>query len=525
MSKFKSQLILVLLFLSLPFCSREPESRVSEKKPRHHASTQEPQKVRPPALAGSWYPADKDSLRQEVDNYLATAARKSYPQKRLVSMVSPHAGYAYSGLAAAYGYNRTKRQEIERVIILAPSHYHPYQGVSIPDATHYETPLGKVPVDRATVTELLKHPLFSNVPEAHTGEHSLEIQLPMLQRTLKDFSLVPLVLGQVGKDRYPEIADAIRPYINEKTLVIASSDFTHFGARFNYIPFDRSVKAELRRLDRGAVDFIMAKDFDGFLKYKEDTGITICGFVPVALLLKLLPGNVHPELLHYYTSGDLTGDFTSSVSYVSLAFYENEAGTSPKTTGAADLVDSGFLDEREQETLLKLSRETLNTYIRTGQPPLISPQNHDFSPRLISGRGVFVTLNKDGQLRGCIGNIIGHDPLFLSTVKSTINSGVNDKRFNPVTAEELDDIEIEISVLTPPVAIPGPDDFIVGKHGIILQKKGRSAVYLPQVAQEQGWNREETLTRLSEKAGLLPDAWKEGSEFFVFEAQVFEEKT
>ncbi len=510
MKHFKLCLITFFFLLSVPACSNE--------------ITGEPEKVRPSALAGRWYPADADSLRKEVDNYLATASRETYPKQRLFALISPHAGYTYSGLAAAYGYNHLREQNIHRIVILAPSHYASYKGVSIPDVTHYETPLGKVSVDRAMVKKLWRNPLFSTVPEAHTQEHSLEIQLPMLQRVMGDFSLVPMVLGQVEKEEFKEIAHAIRPFLDEKTLVIVSSDFTHHGPRFDYVPLKNGLKTGLRKLDGGAVERIIAKDFEGFWEYKQNTGATICGFVPIAVLLNLLPGNVQGRMLHYYTSGDLTGDFQNSVSYVSLAFYEGGIGGVRREKAEDILSGSGPLNEREQKNLLTISRKVLDEVINTRQYPVISPQHYDFTPRLMADRGVFVTLKKHEELRGCIGSIIGRGPLFLSTIRNTVNSAVRDYRFPPVSKEELSSIDIEISVLTPPEQISGARDFIVGKHGIILKKDGKQAVFLPQVATEQGWNREKTLTQLALKAGLPDNAWKEGARFYVFEAQVFGEK-
>jgi len=461
-----------------------------------------------------------------VDQYLAAASLKHYPKERLLALISPHAGYVYSGLAAAYGYNRLNGQVIHRVIILAPSHYVAFHGVSIPDVTHYETPLGKIPLAREITKKLLLNPLFSTVPQAHTKEHSVEMQLPMLQRVLKDFSLVPLVFGQVGKKEFKGIAGALRPFIDKETLLIASSDFTHYGPRFEYVPFKDNVRTRLRALDLGAVDRILAGDFEGFLQYRQRTGATICGFVPIATLLKLLPADTRPRLLHYYTSGDLTGDYQNSVSYVSMAFYEGDGKETAQEKKGATLLDTLPLNGKEQETLLTISRKTLEEGIRHQRLHPVSPPAYDLSPRLMSNRGVFVTLQENGRLRGCIGNIIGTDSLFRGVAENTLNSALRDTRFEPVRAEELPAIDIEISVLTPPEPIARPEDFIVGRHGIILREGGSEAVFLPQVAPEQGWDREETLTHLSLKAGLSEDAWKKkDARFLVFHAQVFGEKS
>lgn len=276
--------------------------------------------VRKSILAGTWYPESKSELDNEVSRYLAKADPKA-PAGRIIGLISPHAGYQYSGQAAAFGYKLLeKNQDITRVIILAPSHHWGFRGASILDVENYETPLGQIPVDLEVVDKLRACTLISNTPYAHLQEHSLEIQLPFLQKVLKSFKLVPVVIGFLNGDDYRKLADALKPFFDEHTLVVASSDFTHFGYNFSYTPFNTNIKENLATLDGGAVEKIINKDFKGFRAYIDKTGITICGREPISVLLKMLPPDAVGTKLVYYTSGDLTGDFSSTVSYVSLVF-------------------------------------------------------------------------------------------------------------------------------------------------------------------------------------------------------------
>lgn len=469
------------------------------------------QDVRESVLAGSWYPGTKEPLRAEVDAFLQAADVKA-PPGRLVALISPHAGYRYSGQTAAYGYKLLEGKAFETVVVLAPSHYSRFHGASIADVNAYRTPLGDVPLARKACDALLKEPLFDSRLSAHANEHSLEIQLPFLQRTLKSFQLVPIVMGDVYGDDFANVAEALRKHVPAGALYVVSSDFTHYGRRFGYMPFTDDIEANLRKLDMGAVEKILPLDFDGFLQYRAKTQITVCGRHPIATLLKYLaPAKAKGHLLRYDTSGALTSDWKNSVSYVSIAFTtsdKNEPG--------------GPLTPAEQKTLLRLARDTLDAYVRSG--PKLKLDSYDLTPRHREQRGAFVTLHRKGRLRGCTGYIVARTPLYRTVIDNAISAALRDHRFRPVESRELRDIEIEISVLSPVRDIGGPEEFALGKHGIWMHKGSRSAVFLPQVAPEQGWDRETTLRHLSTKAGLPPDGWKKGAKFQVFTAQVFHER-
>lgn len=471
--------------------------------------------IRESVLAGSWYPANPDTLRKEIARYFdAVKLPKGVDQKQdVVGLVVPHAGHQYSGPCAAYGYSLLKGKIYKRVIIMGPSHRVGFNGVSVSQATHYETPLGKVPVDRQACDKLLQRiNLFSYQAAADKNEHSVEIQLPFLQTVLADgYKIVPLVVGDV--DDFQAVASIIKEVVDDQTLVIASSDFTHYGEDFGYVPFTDSIKANLKKLDNGAIEQIVKLSPDGFEKYIRSTGATVCGYKPIALLLNILGGENKVTLLDYYTSGDLSGDYAHCVSYACIAFSKNASAQQ-----AGD-----DLDKSEQAALLKLARQTLKVYLNDKKTPKFNEK--ELTARLKEKRGIFVTLKNRGELRGCIGRIFDPEPLYQEAIEYTVHS-TQDSRFyyNPVTAKEEPDIDIEISVLSPMKKVASYKDIVVGRHGVYLMKDGCNAVFLPQVAPEQGWTRDEMLNQLSMKAGLDKDAWRQDAEFMVFTAQVFGEK-
>ncbi|MHC4183622.1 MAG: AmmeMemoRadiSam system protein B [Planctomycetota bacterium] len=437
------------------------------------------QNVREPAVAGRFYAGTEAKLRKQVSNLLNDVFTENLPGKP-VALISPHAGYQYSGLVAAYGYNAIKDYDYKRVIIIAPSHYSRYTGASIPDVDYYKTPLGLIKLDMGACNNLINNPpLIGTFKQAHAREHSLETQLPFLQTALKDFELVPILISRLNNEAFDFLVDKIKPLINEDTLIIVSSDFTHYGYGYSYVPFKKDIEASIRKLDYGAFERILALDFDGFFRYKKATGITACGFMPIALLLKLLPDDAQGKILHYDTSGNQMDDFNSSVSYASIMFTRGR-----KSSGIID--ENPSLNNNEQATLLRVARDTLETYIRERKLPDVNNGKYTFTQKLKEKRGVFVTLNKNGGLRGCIGHILPREPLFKAVMKNTVSSSTNDMRFMPVSEDELTDLEIDISVLSPIKKISGPEKFIPGKHGIIIRMLGSSAVFLPQVATEQG---------------------------------------
>ncbi len=275
--------------------------------------------VRKSPIAGTWYPGDKQKLVKLVEDYF-TQARPPAVKGRIVALISPHAGIQYSGQAAACGYKLLRGRKISRVLVLGPSHYAGFRGIATSAEDFYETPIGRIKVDRDVSDALYKNALFKGPRQAEQQEHSLEMQLPFLQVALGEFTLVPLVAGELSEKDYADAAQILAPYLDNSTIIVASSDFTHYGVRFGYQPFKDQPRENLKKLDGGAIDKILAKDFKGFLSYVDETGATICGTRSIGVVLKMLPPAAQGKLLSYYTSGDLTGDFDTSVSYASILF-------------------------------------------------------------------------------------------------------------------------------------------------------------------------------------------------------------
>ena len=280
-------------------------------------------RVKASSLAGRWYAGDATALREQVDGLLAAAGPPPISGP-LVGLVVPHAGYVYSGRAAAVGYATLRTAAYRRAVIIAPSHFSRFGGVALLDCAGFSTPLGTVPIDTDGVAALVGRPLLHADADPYAPEHSLEIQLPLLQRVLPEVSVLPMLVGQLAGDDYRQLADALRALADPGTVFIVSSDFVHYGWRFDYLPFPSSapepVRAGLRDLDRGAIERVCAGDAEGFERYVAATGATICGRAPIRLFLTMTGPDTPGTLLTYYTSLDVTGDYEHCVSYASIAF-------------------------------------------------------------------------------------------------------------------------------------------------------------------------------------------------------------
>ena len=280
-------------------------------------------RIKRSTLAGTWYAAGEARLRAQVDDLLR-AVQPVPTHAPLSGLVVPHAGYVYSGRAAATGYARLTSVSYQRAVILAPSHFASFRGAALLDVDAFETPLGTVAVDREALVTLLRQPLFRADPAPYREEHSLEIQLPFLQRVLPSVRVVPVLLADHAEDDYATVAAALRMLAAPDTLFVVSSDFVHYGRRFGYLPFPtegaEQVRDGLRALDMGAIEYVCAGDAAGFRRYVADTGATICGRMPIGVFLTLHARRTPGQLLAYYTSLDVTQDYEHCVSYASIAF-------------------------------------------------------------------------------------------------------------------------------------------------------------------------------------------------------------
>ena len=470
--------------------------------------------IRTPAVAGQFYPNNPGQLKSALAEYIQKGGQIETGTIR--GIIAPHAGYSFSGTTAGKAYAPLKgRRDIECVIVLAPSHRVPFDGVSVGDFGFYRTPLGDVEVDTECCYRLINSSgCFVKKPDAQAFEHALEVQIPFLQSVLNDFKLVPLVCGQMSKNTINEAASILAEHgWQENTLWVISSDFTHYGSAFGYVPFSENIATRIEELDKGAIEHIKNLDTEGFHTYLQKTGATICGADPIALFMQVLQHTetkITCDLVDYTNTGKLTGDYSHTVSYASLMFTEE--------TENSDY----YLDGEEKQQLLKLARDTLESQVYNREMP--TPDEESLTKTLSEEGACFVTLRHNGNLRGCIGTIIPRQPLYKDVRQNAINAGFRDPRFAPLSKDELPNVTVEISVLTPTRRIDSPEDFQPGKHGIILERGQASSVFLPQVAGEQGWDRETTLDNLAMKAGLKANDWRKDATFYIFEAIVFSEE-
>ena len=487
------------------------------------------EEIRPAAVAGSWYPGDSRTLERYLEQLFAEAkpAPEALEGPPVRALIVPHAGYQYSGSTAAAAYRLVEGKSYRRVIVLGPAHRGGFRGLSIADVNAYETPLGKIPLDAEAVGRLRASPLVTSDPRAHRQEHSIEMQLPLLQHALAPgWKLLPVLVGWLEPGDHAAAAKLLKPLLDDQTLLVVSTDFTHYGPMYRYVPFplDEKTPQRIDALDQGAVKAILARDAKGFLEYKARTGITICGYNAVAILLELLPPQATGKVAAHTTSGALTGSHEMSVSYYAIVFRSELP-----LNGEEDPPDDppgDRLSESEWQLLHRIAVLGVKDAV-AGKPndPEKNPEYQrlvkELPQRLKQPAGAFVTLwKKNGDLRGCVGYIPPLFPLHQAVYDSAWNAARNDTRFFPVSESELPALKMDISVLSPLRPIESPGQFRVGEEGIVLDKDGRRAVYLPEVAERFGWNREQTLNQLARKAGFPQDAWKaEDARLSVFTTQ------
>jgi hypothetical protein len=472
------------------------------------------QLVREPAVAGLFYPKDPVQLSLMIDRLLAAAPTE--PVGDLKAIVCPHAGYEFSGPTAAYAYKNLIGRHFDTVIILGPSHYALFDGASVPAVDAYRTPLGLVPISPkaralAKISPCLSEPCCrverpawwpqSSKPAPDPGkdtpdtwEHSVEVEVPFLQKVLTNFSILPVVFGNVDP---AQVAQAVATQLDDKTLLVVSSDLSH------YHPYD---DAEV--LDGRCVKAMCSLDIAAMETQEA------CGKLPILALLHLAHQNGwQARLLDYRNSGDTSGDKSNGVvGYAAIAFYAPAQGNFNPT---------------EREQLLKLARRALKEAVAPDRSPLADTNN--WPAKFREPRGCFVTLTEAGALRGCIGHIFPQESLYRAIQDNARSAALEDPRFRPVQPEELNQLEIEISVLTEPKPLPftSPEDLLAklqpGKDGVVLKLDGRGATFLPQVW-EQLPDKVEFLNHLSEKAGCAPGDWrKPGTSVLIYHVEAFKE--
>lgn len=461
-------------------------------------------KIRKPAVAGSFYAGDAKELRQDVQNCFSRC--KNPLMENVQAVIVPHAGYVFSGVTAASAFAAINPDaEYEHIFLLGPSH-HVYLGKASVNigASAYATPLGNVPVDTALCKDLMeKSDAITYAQEAHESEHCLEMELPFLQYHMKKIpSIVPIIIATQELTTLKKIADTLKPYLNEKNLFVISSDFSHYPAYKD---------AEI--VDGLTKDSIMTGKVEAFVNatlHNQELGIdhlatSACGMAPIATLLMMTENdaNIKPHHVMYCNSGDSPyGGKDKVVGYHSFVFWKETCGFD--------------LTSEDRKMLKSIAYHTIKATLegKKYEPGKLSDV-------LLTKCGAFVSLHKKGRLRGCIGHFGEDMPLYQVVEHMAKAAAFEDPRFYGVTMEELDDIDIEISVLTPMKRIQSIDEFELGKQGIFIRKGYHTGTFLPQVADEVSWTKEEFLGHCSQdKAGIGWDGWKT-AELYTYEAIVF----
>jgi AmmeMemoRadiSam system protein B/AmmeMemoRadiSam system protein A len=474
---------------------------------------------RQPVVAGSFYSADKLTLTKDLSE-LFENCQKSPGKLEVRAIISPHAGYIFSGRIAASAYSTIDRNRIfKNIFIIGSSHIMHFEGASIYNSGDFITPIGKTEVNRTVANKIIKENKFFNFPTtAHLQEHSIEVQLPFIQYYFENKPLiVPIIIGTNNENTIRSIAETLRPWFTSENLFVISSDFSHYPPYNEAIESDKATAMSLVSMDTEIFLNILKKN-----SAKQIPGLvtSMCGWSSGLTLLYLAEGNNNLEvkLIDYCNSGDSpAGGKDRVVGYQAIAMIEKLQ----KTKGIPESKTEFLFSEEEKNQLFAIARNSINTRLSSKRKILIDEKS--MPGKFKEPMGAFVTLKKNGELRGCIGRFISSAPLYEVVQSSAISSAFEDPRFSPVTEEEFKKTDIEITVLGPLKKINDIKEIILGKHGIYIKKDFRSGTMLPQVAIENGWTVEQFLGYTSrDKAGLGWDGWKD-AEIYIYEGVVLED--
>lgn len=461
--------------------------------------------IRQPAVAGSFYPAEKDQLERILEALFLKAKSFRVDQKPRILIV-PHAGIIYSGRVAASAFSLLKGKNYQRAILLGASHHYFFQEAAIDDSSFWETPLGQVPLDKNLIQFFLKDSKnISLNSQVHQPEHDLEVEVIFLQKVLSSFKIVPILVSQPTRETIDELVKKLEARFDHQTLLVISTDFSHYP------------KGKIAKLvDRQTIEAILNGDplfFEKKVseiekKFASEIETAICGFsaVKVGLTFGKLLGIEKYQLINYQHSGDVSGDNSSVVGYAAIGGFKKSLSSSLK-----------ILDEEEQKQALMIARMAIEGQLNGKNFQLPITKNHLRE----KGYGVFVTLKIKGQLRGCIGRIKGGEPLEILIKKMALESAFSDPRFPSLTSSELKDLEIEITILSPLKKVNSYQEIRLGKDGLVIERGWQRAVFLPQVAEETDWDLERFLSALCQKGGMEEKCYLDReTKIFIFQTQV-----
>ncbi|HEX4098458.1 MAG TPA: AmmeMemoRadiSam system protein B [Caulobacteraceae bacterium] len=448
--------------------------------------------VQTAGVAGLFYPADPEALAAGVD---ASLARAGSPEIAPKAVMAPHAGHIYSGDIAGSAYRLLARRkgDLKRVVLLGPTHRMPVRGMALPPADALETPFGNLAVDQAGRDALARQPGVTVAPEPFVGEHSLEVHLPFIQRALGDVEVLPILVGQPTAGQVSGVLDQL--WGGPETAIIVSSDLSHFHDYDTARAKDAETASGIERLQPQICE-----------------GHPACGyFIIDGLLDQARRRDLRVTALDVRNSGDTQGSRDRVVGYGSFAF---------------EYAHSARLDDGERRALLDLAREVVKqAALHGGKPPTVNI-NGGLPRTLLAQRATFVTLKIDGRLRGCRGSVVAQQSLFADVANNAFQSGFGDQRFTPLSTDELETLEFEISILSTPrrIACQSEGELLGALRpdvdGIILRDGARQSLFLPSVW-AQIPDPQDFIRHLKLKAGLPADHWSPTFEAFRFTTESF----
>jgi AmmeMemoRadiSam system protein B/AmmeMemoRadiSam system protein A len=464
-----------------------------------------------PVAAGRFYSADKELLKKDI-NQLFEKCKKSEESGIIRAIISPHAGYVFSGYTAAAALSAIPKSTIyKNIFIIGSSHVMAFDGASVYNIGDYITPLGKAVVNKEIANKLINDNSVFNFPvKSHISEHSIEVQIPLIQSYFTEVPpIIPIIIGTDNEKTIKQIAEALRPWFTNENLFIISSDFSHYPPYKDAVVTDKATALGIASGNPKTFLTALQKNSE---KQINGLATSMCGWSSGLTLLYLSENNtnLHYKIIDYTNSGDSSyGSKDEVVGYNAIVLRENNQ-------------EAFSFTEKEKEILFSIAGNSIRSGLSGKNVSTIDAVK--IPDHLKEPMGAFVTLKIDGRLRGCIGRFISKDPLYEAVRASAYSSAFEDPRFSPLAAEELSKTEMEITVLGPLKRITKTDEIILGRHGIYIRKDSRSGTMLPQVATENGWSIEEFLGYTSrDKAGLGWDGWRD-AELFIYEGLVLEEK-
>lgn len=479
-------LLLMLMGVVLIVCIGSRKEKISQPETKIN--------IRQAAVAGQFYPANKQELETILLGYLNKSTQK--PINNLRILIVPHAGLEYSGMVAGSGFSQLKNQNYKRVILLGVSHSEKTSQALIDNNDYWQTSLGQVAIDKEGIKQLIDGNRIKTDNQIHEKEHSLEMELIFLQQVLTDFKIIPILLAEVDEQLLTKISFRLAGLLDQETLLVISTDLSH------YLQYETAVTK-----DKLLIDYLRMGNLAEFEQAVPQDSACAYQALRVGLKISEILG-INWQFLAYQNSGDVTEDKSRVVGYTAIA-------------GISSNFSHQELSLIAQQEALKLARVTLEEYLKTQKIIDYLPTQGELWLKI----GAFTTLKKQNELRGCIGQFEPDKPLYQVVQETAVAAAVADKRFEPVSLEELNNLEIEISALSSKSPVKNYQEIKLGVNGVVIEFSGRSGTFLPQVATETGWNLDEFLSQLcSQKLGVKKDCYQDPSaKIYIYTAQVFKE--